>query len=147
MAEAKHEAVIDVPLKKFYETILDFSNYSKFASGVKASQILEENDDFISVHMDLEMINRIEYDIEVHREFNESSHTAKVWWTLKSGDLFKKNNGSWELTAQGDSKTHVNYSLDVEFNFTVPGFILKNLIKKSLPGAVKDFHEETKRRL
>jgi ribosome-associated toxin RatA of RatAB toxin-antitoxin module len=63
-----------------------------------------------------------------------------------SYNLFKKNNGWWILKSLGSQKTEVTYKLEVDFNFTVPGFILKGLIQKSLPGAVKDFCEETKRR-
>ena len=46
----------------------------------------------------------------------------------------------------GPEKTQVTYKLDLEFSVNVPSFILKGLIKTSLPKAVEDFTAEAKRR-
>ena len=147
MAKAQHEAVVAVPLKVLYDTILDFESYPKFSTGVKSSEIISRKGDTLEVSMDLEMIKRIQYNISVSHEMSPDASSAKIWWSLKSGDLFKKNDGAWTLTAHGPSSTKVTYSLDVEFNFSVPGFILKNLIKSSLPAAVSDFEKESQKRV
>ena len=137
MAEAKHHEKVSVAMKSIFETIMNFESYPSFASGVKAAKITERSENTLVVDMDLEMIKRVSYQIDVSWELSDDA--ARVWWTLKSGELFKRNDGEWRLKVVDENTTDVTYSLDVEFNFSVPGFILKNLIKKSLPQAVHDF--------
>jgi ribosome-associated toxin RatA of RatAB toxin-antitoxin module len=146
MAEAEHREVLDVSLEDLYNTILDFESYPRFASGVKSSRINSREGDALIVGMELEMVKRIDYVISVKHTKDAENKQAQVEWSLHSGSLFKKNNGRWLLKSLGNSKTEVIYKLEVDFNFTVPGFILKGLVQKSLPGAVKDFYEETRRR-
>ncbi len=144
MAEAQHRQIVDVPLKKLYQAILDFEKYPRFASGVKQAQVLEKTSDSTVVQMQVEMMKRIDYSISVKSEYSDEK--AKIWWNLKEGDFFQKNDGLWELTSVGPDKTQVTYKLDLEFSVNVPSFILKGLIKTSLPKAVEDFTAEAKRR-
>lgn len=144
MAEAQHRQIVDVPLKKLYQAILDFEKYPRFASGVKQAQVLEKTSDLTIVQMQVEMMKKIDYSISVQSEYSDEK--AKVWWNLKEGDFFQKNDGLWELTSVGPEKTQVTYKLDLEFSVSVPSFILKSLIKTSLPKAVEDFTAEAKRR-
>jgi coenzyme Q-binding protein COQ10 len=144
VAEAQHRQVVDVSLKKLYQAILDFEKYPRFASGVKQAQVLEKTTDLTVVQMQVEMMKKIDYSISVKSEYSDEK--AKVWWNLKEGDFFQKNDGLWELTSLGPEKTQVTYKLDLEFSVSVPSFILKGLIKTSLPKAVEDFTAEAKRR-
>ena len=144
MAEAQHRQIVDVPLKKLYQAILDFEQYPRFATGVKQAQVLEKSNQATVVQMQVEMMKKIEYSISVQSEYSDEK--AKVWWNLKEGDFFQKNDGLWELSSVGPEKTQVTYKLDLEFSVNVPSFILKGLIKTSLPKAVEDFTAEAKRR-
>ncbi len=149
MAEAQHRQLVPVPMHKLLEAILDFEAYPKFAGGVKKSTILKTDSQpsskSIVVQMEIELMKRIEYSIEVHQEVSEQK--ARVWWHLKDGDFFQKNDGLWELTKVDEKSTQVLYRLDIDFSVSVPSFILKGLIKTSLPKAVEDFANEGKRRL
>ena len=144
MAAAQHRQIVDVSLKKLYQAILDFEKYPRFASGVKQAQVLEKTNDSTVVQMQVEMMKKIDYSISVKSEYSDEK--AKVWWNLKEGDFFQKNDGLWELTSVSSEKTQVTYKLDLEFSVNVPSFILKGLIKTSLPKAVEDFTAEAKRR-
>ena len=144
MAEAQHRQLVDVSLKKLYQAILDFEKYPRFASGVKQAQVLEKKENTTVVQMQVELMKKIDYSILVKSEYSDEK--AKVWWNLKEGDFFQKNDGLWELVAIGPDKTQVSYKLDLEFSVSVPSFILKGLIKTSLPKAVDDFTAEAKRR-
>lgn len=145
MAEAQHRQLVPVPMHKILEAILDFEAYPKFAGGVKKSTILKKDSQQTVVQMEIELMKRIEYSIEVHQEVSEQK--ARVWWHLKDGDFFQKNDGLWELTKVDENSTQVLYRLDLDFSVSVPSFILKGLIKTSLPKAVEDFANEGKRRL
>lgn len=144
MAEAQHRQIVDVPLKNLYQAILDFEKYPLFASGVKQAQVLEKTKDATVVQMQVEMMKKIDYSISVKSDYTDEK--AKVWWSLKEGDFFQKNDGIWELTFVDAHKTQVIYKLDLEFAVNVPSFILKGLIKTSLPKAVEEFTAEAKRR-
>ncbi len=144
MAEAQHRQIVDVPLKKLYQAILDFEKYPLFASGVKQAQVLEKTKEATVVQMQVEMMKKIDYSISVKSDYSDEK--AKVWWSLKEGDFFQKNDGLWELTFVDAQKTQVTYKLDLEFAVNVPSFILKGLIKTSLPKAVEEFTAEAKRR-
>ena len=145
MAQAQHRQVVPVPLNNLYETILDFNSYPRFASGVKKCEITGQEGDRTIVRMEVEMMKRIEYSIAAKGE--NSGEKAKISWVLKEGDFFQQNNGLWELTRVDDHSTAVLYSLDLDFSVSVPSFILKSLIKTTLPKAVDEFAAETKRRM
>ena len=145
MALAQHRQTVSVPLKVLFDTIMDFNSYSQFAGGVKKSQILSKDASEITVRMEVELMKRIDYTITVKSEF--SGEAARISWTLKEGDFFQQNDGLWELTSTGPDSTAVLYQLDLDFSVSVPSFILKGLIKTSLPKAVQDFSEEAKRRM
>lgn len=145
MAEAQHVQVVPVPMDKILEAILDFEAYPRFAGGVKKCTLLKQEANQVVVQMEIELMKRIEYSIEVHKEVSDSK--ARVWWHLKDGDFFQKNDGLWELIKINDNSTQVLYRLDLDFSVSVPSFIIKGLIKTSLPKAVEDFTNEGKRRM
>lgn len=145
MAEAQHVQVVPVPMEKILEAILDFDAYPRFAGGVKKCSIVKQDQNHTTVLMEIELMKRIDYSIEVHKEISDSK--ARVWWHLKEGDFFQKNDGLWELTKINDNSTQILYRLDLEFSVGVPSFIIKGLIKTSLPKAVEDFANEGKRRM
>lgn len=145
MAEAQHIQVVPVPMEKILEAILDFQSYPRFAGGVKKCTIAKQDANSTIVQMEIELMKRIEYSIDVHKEVTEKK--ARVWWHLKEGDFFQKNDGLWELTKIDATSTQVLYRLDLDFSVSVPSFIIKGLIKTSLPKAVEDFANEGKRRI
>jgi ribosome-associated toxin RatA of RatAB toxin-antitoxin module len=145
MAEAKRSETIDVPFDKFFQTVLDFESYPRFVTGVNESSVETVSDTQLKAKLELEMIKKLSYTIDVQHSRTENS--AKVSWTLLESDLLTKNNGQWDIVAKGSDQCEVTYSLDVEFKIPVPGLILRGLIKKSLPQAIKEFHQETKRRV
>lgn len=146
MAVAQHKQLVNVPMKALYECILDFEKYPQFAGGVKSCKILKKENNAFDVAMTIELMKKsIEYVISVKSEWSDQK--AKVSWVLKDGDFFQLNDGLWELVSTGPSSTSVLYQLDLEFSVSVPSFILKGLIKTSLPKAVDDFSTEAQRRL
>ncbi len=139
MAQAERQEVVDIPMKDFYQVIEDFAAYPQFVTGMKDAKILEEKPDRKKIFFDMEMVKRLQYSVWATGKFDEAKGVAELSWELADSSFFKKNNGRWRLKALGVQKTEVTYSLDVEFSFSVPGFILKGLISNSLPLAIKEF--------
>jgi hypothetical protein len=39
----------------------------------------------------------------------------------------------------------VKYSIDIDFNFPVPGFIVSKLVKSGLPSMIRSFEKQAKK--
>ena len=145
MGSAERKEEIKIPLRQLYNVICDYGSYPEFVTGMKAAEVLgspEEGQD--KVRFDLELVKRLRYEVLMKRSIATDNHAAIVQWELIEGDLLKKNSGRWELKALSPELTEVKYSLEVEFNFRVPGFILKGLIANSLPLAIREFADRAR---
>lgn len=133
MAQASVTELISCEASKFYSVIMDFEKYPDFLPEVSECRVVDEGKDYKDVEMTVNFIKTAKYTIRVRNEQDK-----KVWWELVEGNLFKKNNGLWELESIG-SQTQVKYSLEVDFKIYVPGMIAKKAVSVSLPAMVKNF--------
>jgi ribosome-associated toxin RatA of RatAB toxin-antitoxin module len=145
MAVAERKEIVDVPLKKLYEAITGYDSYPKFVSGVNAVKVLERGAGTARVHFEVEMMKKVDYSLNLKDEIAADDRSARVSWTQDASKFFKTNNGLWELKSMGPSKTEVLYRLEIDFNFPVPGFMLKTLVASALPKAIHDFTERAKK--
>jgi coenzyme Q-binding protein COQ10 len=145
MAAAERSEVINIPLSKFYDVIRDFQKYPEFVSSVKKTQVLSKEGSKSRVHFDIELMKRLEYSIDLNEEMDPEGKWAKISWTLGESKFFKVNNGLWSLKALGPDKTEVLYRLELEFTFSVPGFVLKTLVAGALPKAINEFVERARK--
>jgi coenzyme Q-binding protein COQ10 len=143
MASAELTEVVDLPIKALFAAITDYENYPKFVTGMKSVSVSGSGQNKV-VAFDLEMMKRFKYSVNMRESFDDASEQGEVSWTLKDSGLFKVNNGCWKLKSLGPNKTQVTYSLDVEFSFGVPGFILNGLVKKNIPANIKSFSQWAK---
>lgn len=133
MAQASVTELIPCEAEKFFSVILDFESYPDFLPEVSDCKIVAKEKNHTDVEMTVNFIKTAKYTIRAQHEPNK-----KLWWELLEGDLFKKNNGLWELDKVG-SQTQVKYSLDVDFKIFVPGVIAKKAVSVSLPAMVRNF--------
>jgi len=144
MAAAERSEVINIPLIKFFEVVKDFPRYPEFVSSVKRTQVLSHSENKSRVHFDIELMKRLEYSIDLTEELDPEHKFAKLSWKLADSKFFKVNNGLWSLKALGTDKTEVLYRLELEFTFSVPGFVLKTLVAGALPKAINEFVERAR---
>lgn len=135
MAEASIEKEIPVSAQQMYKTVAAYENYAEFVDGVKKIQVTRSADKIIADY-ELSMMGK---DIIYSVQLKENEAQGTVEWSLVKGDFFKKNNGGWKITPVSDTSCKVKYWLDIEFGIMVPGFVLKGLIKTSLPTMVEQF--------
>lgn len=141
MAYAEVEKTVDVSKEKLFKVITDYEKYIEFVDGMKTAKATRNADGTISASNFLSTMGKeVNYSITL----KENAEAGTVDWTLVTSDLFKKNDGGWKLEAVGPSQTKVKYWLDVEFSIPIPGFILKGLVKNSLPGVVDNFAKRAK---
>ena len=141
MAAAERKEILNIPLKAMYQAVTDYAAYSEFVTGMKKSRVVGPHNGGKKAEFEVEMIKRISYSLILSDKIDESAGTAEISWTLDSSDFMKKNDGRWNLRSLGPNQTEVIYTLEVEFNFPAPGFILKGLVSNSLPVAIREFSD------
>jgi len=111
---------IDAPPEALYDVAADVASYPEWATGVKEVEVLEldESGRVNRARFVLEgFVKEIEYILEyTHDRPNVLS------WVAEASDDLKMLEGSYQFTTLDDA-TEVVYSLAVEPNFTVPGFL------------------------
>ena len=65
-------------------------------------------------------------------------------WEMIEGEVFKHNNGGWDLKAKGDDKVEATYTVDVGLPWFVPKTFVDMLTGTQLPAMMKAFEERAK---
>ena len=140
MAEASRTEVFDVDKEKVFKVLSDLESYPEFMTGVENVEVVERSGDNVKSRYDLNMIKKFSYTLDHKLEGPD-----RISWTLDSGDLLSKSDGSWELKDAGNGKTEVTYSINVEFKVKVPGMISKKLVSSNLPSMMKAVQKKAKK--
>lgn len=146
MAAVTKEVVIDVPVEKFYDVLVDYERYPEFVPGIKACRVLSAGPEK-QVEYELDLgVKRIRYVLR-HVE----DRPKRVSWSLVSGELMKISTGSWELTPV-DGKTRALYSVEIQVSKPrlVPQAIMDRvsdeLTRVQLPKTLEAFKVRAERR-
>jgi ribosome-associated toxin RatA of RatAB toxin-antitoxin module len=141
MAKADYSTDVDVAADRFYAAVLDYASYPKFVDGMKSAEVLEQKESTTRVRYRLSMMGKEFTYVLDHVAAPES---MELRWSLVESDFFSKNTGAWRIESLKDGHAKVSYELDVEFKISIPGFMLKGLVKGSLPGMVRGFEGRAK---
>lgn len=136
MPGASTSIVIDVPAKTIYDVVLDFENYPKFLPDVKKAVIEEKKAKSLVASFEISVIKKIHYTLSF-----ATVPGKKITWSFLKGDLFKKNDGTWEFEEVKKGHTKATYSVEVDFGFLVPSMITNKLVGSNLPTMMKRFKE------
>jgi coenzyme Q-binding protein COQ10 len=108
MALVTKSVLIDVPLERFYEVVVDYERYPEFVPGIRRCRVRDgAGEKQVEYELDLG-IRRIKYVLR-----HEEQRPRRVSWSLVSGDMLKVSNGSWDLKEEG-SKTRAIYSVEIQ---------------------------------
>lgn len=141
MAQASRTEIVDVEINKLYDVIADFAKYPEFVDGVSGIKVISQTETEAKVEYSLNVIKTFKYIINTKME-----RPTRVSWVLDSGDIFKKNDGSWVLKDLGNGKTEVTYSLEIDVKMFAPGAVLNALTTKNLPIMMESFFKRAKSR-
>lgn len=110
MAAVSQEVVIDAPVERLFDVIVDYARYPEFVPGIKACRVRTVGPPKeVEYELDLP-VKRIRYVLR-----HEEVRPTRVAWSLVSGDMMKVSSGSWELTAEG-GRTRARYSVDIQIS-------------------------------
>ena len=102
------EMVVDVPVERFYDLVVDYARYPEFVPGMKACRV-KPGGTHKDVEYELDLgIKRIRYTLRHVEE-----RPRRVAWSLVGGDMMKVSNGSWELWDE-NGKTRARYTVEVQ---------------------------------
>lgn len=141
MPEASLEEVLNVSRDKLFDVIVRYEDYPQFVSGIVRSTVERKQPGSAKVDYTMNMLKEITYSIVT----KEDREQGRISWELLESGFMKKNNGSWTLTEAGPGKTKVLYKIEIEFSFPVPGFIVKKLVKGSIPDMLQEFENRASR--
>jgi ribosome-associated toxin RatA of RatAB toxin-antitoxin module len=140
MAQAETDKTYDVSADKYYQAVSEYQNYPEFVEGMKSVKVQRNGNDVVGDY-ELSMMSK---DMSYQLKIKEDPAAKVVSWTLAKSDFFKVNNGKWTIESTGANSCKVHYSLEVDFNFSVPGFLLKGVVKSTLPTMMNSFYERAK---
>jgi coenzyme Q-binding protein COQ10 len=107
MSVVTREILIEAPVEKFWDIVVDYDRYPEFVPGIRGCRVLPGDGSLVEYELDLG-IKRIRY---VLRHVAEPPR--KLTWSLVSGELMKVSNGSWELRPE-QGRTRAHYSVEIQ---------------------------------
>lgn len=142
MTQATRTETFDVDINKIYQVLCDYESYSEYMTGVDKVSVLEKlSDSEFLVEYQINVIKKLKYVLKLVQ-----TEPTQVKWTFDSGDLFKVNQGSWDLKDLGDGKTEVTYNVEIQAKGFIPGSgkIAQKLTETQLPGLMSSIKERAK---
>lgn len=136
MPQATRKEVWNAPIEKVFAVLTDYESYPEFVDGCSSVSVISQDESGAEVEFGLNLIKKFKYILKL-------THVAPttVSWTFKSGDIFKKNEGAWELKDLGDGTTEVNYGLEVAIKGFAPKSLVSSLTEKNLPAMLKSYEQ------
>ena len=125
---------IDASAEDLYDVAADVASYPEWASAVKEVEVLE-SDDLGRVERARFVLEGFIKEIEYVLRYNHDRPNVLSWVSVESDDV-KMLEGSYQFT-ETDGATEVVYSLTVEPNFTVPGFLRRQAEKQIVTTALR----------
>lgn len=139
MAEHATEHIdIDAPTERVHEVLLAFERYPEWARDLKEVEVLERDDAGRGtlVHYRAAAMGR---SVSYTLRYDHAASPARLPWVLEEGDLVRTLDGEYALEADADlpGRTRVTWSLEVELQVPLPGFVKRRaetlIIKAALP--------------
>jgi ribosome-associated toxin RatA of RatAB toxin-antitoxin module len=126
--------VISADPDSIMDVIADYEAYPEWQDEIKEAEILETDDDGWGTQVRF----KVDATIAVVNYVLAYTYTdTSLRWTMVEGDKVKRNEGSYELTDQGDGTTLVSYDLEVEPGIKVPSMLRKQASKRIVRTALE----------
>lgn len=122
------DTTIDAPVDTVWDVITDLGAYPEWAEGILETDVLDTNADGYPHQARFRVdakVAEVTYVIEYRYEDYD------VAWHLVEGETISQLDGRYELWQQGEG-TGVRYSLEVDVDLPLPGFMKKRAARTIL---------------
>ncbi len=122
------EITIDAGMVTIWNVITDIDAYPDWTDGVEETEILSTTDEGYPLQAYFRVdakVSEVTYTIEYRYDDHD------VRWHLVEGEMLSQLDGAYELT-ETDGGTRVRYSLEVDVDLPVPGFMKKRAARTIL---------------
>jgi coenzyme Q-binding protein COQ10 len=134
MPKAEQQVVINAPIDRVFDIIVDYERYPEFLPDMRQVQLLSRNDGVSVVSFELELIMRIGYTLRLVED-----KPTSVQWTLDKAKMMSSNEGGWKLEDLGGGKTRATYGLEIKLRGLIPKSVSSRLIGTTLPDTLQRF--------
>ena len=133
--QSTQSIVVDAPAADVMAVIADFPAYPQWVAAAKKVEVLDEGDGGRArrVHFVLDA-GAVKDDYVLDYTWDGD---RQVSWTLVKGQMQKRNDGSYSLTAT-DGGTEVTYSITIDLSIPMLGMIKRKAEKVILDTALKE---------
>jgi ribosome-associated toxin RatA of RatAB toxin-antitoxin module len=136
MAEGTFSTLeIDAGADVLYDVAADVAAYPEWASGVKSVEVLGLDSEGMVDRARFVLagfVKEIEYVLKYHHD-----RPRLLSWVAEESDDLKMLEGSYEFNPTEGGATEVVYTLTVEPNFVVPGFVRRQAEKQIVTTALR----------
>jgi len=136
MASATRNIVIDAPVERVFDVIVDYEKYPEFLSEVKSIRTSDRRGNQVNIHYEVDVMKRIHYTLHMTED-----RPRGLQWTFVKGEVLKDNRGGWVLEATADGKTNAIYTVEVALGLLVPRTIVTAMVESSLPKMLHAFKQ------
>lgn len=144
MAEGTFSTLeIDANPEELYDVASDVEAYTDWASGVKEVEVLDVDNEG-RVDRARFVLEGFVKEIEYVLKYTHDRPNLLSWVAEESEDL-KMLEGSYQFEPGEDGATEVVYSLTVEPNFILPGFIKRQAEKQIVTTALRGLRKRVAR--
>ena len=136
MADQSTQSItVDAPAADVMAVIADFPSYPQWVAAAKKVEVVEAGDDGRArrVHFVLDA-GAVKDDYVLDYTWDDD---RAVSWTLVSGQMQKRQDGSYVLTETG-GRTEVTYSITIDLSIPMLGMIKRKAEKVILDTALKE---------
>jgi uncharacterized protein YndB with AHSA1/START domain len=133
--QSTQSIVIDAPPADVMAVIADFAAYPEWVAAAKKVEVVEDGDDGRAKQVHFAIDAGVIKDDYVLDYTWDGDH--KVSWTLVTGQMQKRNDGSYTLV-DTDGRTEVTYSITIDLALPMIGMLKRRAEKVVLDTALKE---------
>ena len=130
--------VIDASPERIAEVIADFARYPEWVAAVKSVEVIEEYEDGYASQVSFVLDSGPVSD-EYTLRYEYAEDLTRIEWSLVApSKMQKQQDGSYDITANGDGTSTVTYSLAVELAIGMLGMFKRKAEKMIMDTALKE---------
>jgi carbon monoxide dehydrogenase subunit G len=138
MADTSRQSIqVHAPLDRVAAVICDFPRYPEWAEAMKRIEVVSEYADGYAAEVRFVIDAGVMAD-EYTLEYSYAEDLSRIEWHLVAPSKTQKSqNGSYDLTENGDGTTTVTYTLEVELSIGMLGMFRRKAEKMIMDTALK----------